>query len=98
MTTKQKILAFLSQNEECVLATVSESGPEAATVGFTALVYDVDDPTRANEVSVLGTSKYLEGNPSTLGTMVLEPSALYYGEVHPTYTDTLRAGLRAAGY
>jgi hypothetical protein len=30
--------------------------------------------------------------------MLLEPSSLYYGEVHPTYLDTIRAGLSAAGF
>ena len=71
---------------------------EAATLGFTALVYDVDDPARPNEVTVEATSKYEQGNPSTFGTLVLEPSSLYYGEVHPTYLDKVRAGLVAAGY
>ncbi|HZK76881.1 MAG TPA: hypothetical protein VFD13_08245, partial [Candidatus Kapabacteria bacterium] len=70
----------------------------AATLGFTALVYDVDDPARPNEVTTQATSQYAAGNPSTFGTLVLEPSALYYGEVHPTYLDKLRKGLQAAGY
>ncbi|MFI5202423.1 MAG: hypothetical protein ACHQNE_08545 [Candidatus Kapaibacterium sp.] len=70
----------------------------AATLGFTALVYDVDDPARPNEVTVQATSHYEAGNPSTFGTLVLEPSALYYGEVHPTYLDMLRKGLVSAGY
>lgn len=34
MTTQQKILAFLAQHEECVIATAGEHSPEAATVGF----------------------------------------------------------------
>jgi general stress protein 26 len=34
MTTQQKILEFLKQHNECVIATSSEHGPEAATVGF----------------------------------------------------------------
>ena len=71
---------------------------DAATLGFTALVYDVDDPARPNEATVQATSKYEAGNPSTFGTLVLEPGALYYGEVHPTYLDMLRKGLQAAGY
>ena len=70
----------------------------AATLGFTALVYDVDDPAHPNEVTVQATSKYKAGNPSTFGTLVLEPSALYYGEVHPTYLEMLRRGLVSAGY
>jgi hypothetical protein len=71
---------------------------EAATLGFTALVYDIDDPAHPNEVTVEATSKYEQGNPSTFGTLVLEPSSLYYGEVHPTYLDKVRMGLVAAGY
>ena len=71
---------------------------DAATLGFTAIVYDVDDPTHPNETTVEATSKYEEGNPSTLGTLVLEPSTLYYGEVHPTYLDEVRNRLGASGY
>ncbi len=34
-TTQQKVIAYLGQFEECVMATVNEKGqPEAATVGF----------------------------------------------------------------
>ncbi len=71
---------------------------DAATLGFSAVIYDVDDPSHPDEVTVEGTSRYEEGNPSTLGTMVLEPSTLYYGEVHPTYLEELRAGLSLSGY
>jgi general stress protein 26 len=34
MTTQEKILDFLSLHDECVIATLGETGPEAATVGF----------------------------------------------------------------
>ena len=35
MSTQEKILTFLAQHKECVLATVGEDGkPQAATVGF----------------------------------------------------------------
>jgi general stress protein 26 len=34
MTTRQKILNFLKQHDDCVIATIGENGPEAATVGF----------------------------------------------------------------
>jgi hypothetical protein len=71
---------------------------DAATLGFTAVVYDVDDASRPNEVTAQATSKFEEGNPSTFGTLVLEPSTLYYGEVHPTYLEQVRTGLVAAGY
>ncbi|MDP4198740.1 MAG: hypothetical protein Q8922_02095 [Bacteroidota bacterium] len=79
------------------LATLGGIG-DAATLGFTALVSDVDDPAHPNEVTVQATSKYEAGNPSTFGTLVLEPSTLYYGEVHPTYLQELRSGLVSAGY
>ncbi len=49
----------------------------AATLGFTALVYDIDDPSHPNEVTIQATSKYEEGNPATFGTLVLEPSGEY---------------------
>jgi general stress protein 26 len=34
MNTQQKILAFLAQQEECVIATACDNVPEAAIVGF----------------------------------------------------------------
>jgi hypothetical protein len=70
----------------------------AATLGFTALVYDIDDPAHPDEVTIQGTSKYEAGNPSSFGTLVLEPRGQYYGEVHPTYLDKLKTGLINAGY
>lgn len=85
-----------SHEESSTIPTASITN--AATLGFTALVYDVDDPAHPNEVTVQATSHYEEGNPSTFGTLVLEPSALYYGEVHPTYLKELRRELMSAGY
>jgi hypothetical protein len=79
------------------LATLAGIG-DAATLGFTALIYDVDDTQHANEVTLEATSQYEQGNPSTFGTMVLEPSSLYYGEVHPTYLNALRSQLSSAGF
>lgn len=87
-----------TSSEDTSELSSSASITNAATLGFTALVYDVDDPAHANEVTVLGTSKFEAGNPSTLGTLVLEPSGQYYGEVHSTYLDKLRAGMSRAGY
>ncbi len=78
--------------------TPTASITDAATLGFTALVYDIDNPTQPGDVKVQATSQYQAGNPSTFGTLVLEPSALYYGEVHPTYLEMLRKGLMSAGY
>ncbi|HEX5317179.1 MAG TPA: hypothetical protein VFX22_11065 [Candidatus Kapabacteria bacterium] len=86
-----------SKEETSDLASTA-SISNAATLGFTALIYDVDDPARPNEVTTQATSQYEAGNPSTFGTLVLEPSALYYGEVHPTYLEGLRKELQAAGY
>jgi len=38
MSTQQKILDFMVQHDECVIATVGADGlPQAATVGFSAL-------------------------------------------------------------
>jgi len=88
----------IASKEETSDLAATASITDAATLGFTALVYDVDDPARPNEVTVQATSHYEAGNPSTFGTLVLEPSALYYGEVHPTYLDMLRKGLVSAGY
>ncbi|HEY3876610.1 MAG TPA: hypothetical protein VGM92_14130 [Candidatus Kapabacteria bacterium] len=79
---------------------VTSSGTinNAATLGCTALVYDVDDASHPNEVTVEATSKFEEGNPSTFGTLVLEPSGISYGEVHPTYLKSLRDAMARAGY
>ncbi|GEM_PF-2589172 len=91
-------IAFRNTNEETSELQSTASITDAATLGFTALVYDVDDPTRPNEVTVQATSRYEEGNPTTFGTLVLEPSSSYYGEVHPTYLEKLRSGMSQAGY
>ncbi len=88
----------LGSAEDSSELPTSASITNAATLGFTALVYDVDDPAHPNEVTIQATSKYEAGNPATFGTLILEPSALDYGEVHPTYLDTLRAGMTSAGY
>jgi hypothetical protein len=90
-------VSFGSQDDSSGLIT-SASITNAATLGFTALVYDIDDPSHPNEVTIQATSKYEEGNPATFGTLVLEPSGEYYGEVHPTYLDKLHAGMTTAGY
>jgi len=90
-----------AQEEQSALGAESVTAGgigEAATLGFTAIVYDVDDASRPNEVTAQATSKYEEGNPSTFGTLVLEPSTLYYGEVHPTYLDEIRSRLASSGY
>ncbi len=84
--------------EDTAGLTLHASITNAATLGFTALVYDIDDASRPTEVTIQATSKYEEGNPATFGTLVLEPSAQYYGEVHATYLDKLRAGMTSAGY
>jgi hypothetical protein len=88
---------FASQEDTSALTSMA-GVINAATLGFTALVYDVDDPSHPNEVTIQGTSKYEEGNPASLGMLVLEPSAQYYGEVHATYLDKLRSGMTSAGY
>src|SRR5437667_1419842 len=56
-----------SEESSAELSTLSGIG-EAATIGFTALVSDVDDPTHANETTVQATSTIEAGNPSTFGT------------------------------
>ena len=84
--------------EDSAGLTSSATITNAATLGFTALVYDIDDLSHPDEVTVQATSKYEEGNPATFGTLVLEPSGQYYGEVHATYLDRLRSGLKIAGY
>jgi hypothetical protein len=91
-------MPFAKSGEESSDISSTASITDAATLGFTALVYDVDDPAHPNEVTVEATSKYEAGNPASFGTLVLEPSSSYYGEVHPTYLDMLKKGLVAAGY
>jgi hypothetical protein len=84
--------------DDSSILTTSASITNAATLGFTAIVYDIDDPSHPNEVTTEATSKYEEGNPASFGTLVLEPSAQYYGEVRSTYLDKLKTGMKIAGY
>ncbi|MEO6939302.1 MAG: hypothetical protein ABI444_04065 [Candidatus Kapaibacterium sp.] len=71
---------------------------ELPSIGFTAVVYDIDDASRPEEVTVQATSNFKPGDPSTMGTLILEPSTKFYGEVSPTYEATVKQGLTGAGF
>ncbi len=71
---------------------------DAPSMGFTAIVYDVDDAAHPQEVKSQATSNFKINDPSTLGTLILEPSTKFYGEVWPTYTEVVRSGLTRAGF
>lgn len=71
---------------------------DSPTLGFTAVVSDVDDPHRPAEQTVQATSRFRESDPTSLGTLDLKPSRQFYGYVHVTYLEDLKRGLREAGY
>jgi hypothetical protein len=71
---------------------------DAPSMGFTAIVYDIDDPSRPLEFKTQATSNFKINDPSSLGTLILEPSTKFYGEVWPTYTNVVRTGLGRAGF
>jgi hypothetical protein len=71
---------------------------DAPSMGFTALVYDVDDPSHPEEVKVQATSAFKMNDPSSFGTLLLEPTSKFYGEVTPTYEMALKEGLARAGF
>jgi len=73
-------------------------GEEHLSMGFTALVYDIDDPSRPQEATIQATSQYKKSDPSSFGTLIFEPQGSFYGEVYPTYMNTLRQELQTAGY
>ncbi|HET9135833.1 MAG TPA: sugar-binding protein [Candidatus Kapabacteria bacterium] len=71
---------------------------EYPTIGFTAVVTDLDDPNHPDEVTQQATSDFHPENPSTFGELVLIPSGAFYGYVKPTYTSELTDELLKAGY
>lgn len=75
-----------------------ETKEESPIFGFTALVHDVDDPNRPNEVTMQGTSRFRTGDPSSFGALDMKPSSQFYGRVYSTYTQGVREGLLDAGF
>lgn len=71
---------------------------ESPVFGFTALVHDVDDPNRPNEVTIQATSAFKPGDPSSFGALDLKPSTQFYGRVYSTFVPTLKEGLLDAGF
>ncbi len=68
------------------------------TIGFTAVVNDLDDPTHPDEITQQATSDFKPENPSTFGELILIPTGAFYGFVQPTYTKELTGELLEAGY
>lgn len=89
-------------NANATASSTNENGTrnddDQLSLGFTALVYDVDDPSRPGEVTVQATSEYKKADPSTFGTLIFEPQGLFYGEVTPTYISSLKDAIVKAGY
>lgn len=71
---------------------------ESPILGFTALVHDIDDPSRPKEVTVQATSAFAAGDPSSFGALDLKPSTQFYGRVISTYLPELKESLIEAGF
>jgi hypothetical protein len=75
-----------------------EDYAEYPHLGFTAVVFDVDNPSLPDEVTEQATSDFRPNDPTSYGELILIPSAEFYGQVIPTYTTELTEGLIKAGY
>ncbi len=71
---------------------------ESPVLGLTAVVHDIDDPNRPNEVTVQATSAFRLGDPSSFGALDLKPSTQFYGRVYSTFLPDLKQGLLEAGF
>lgn len=76
----------------------SNEKEESPIFGLTALVQDVDDPNRPNEVTVQATSAFRQGDPSSFGALDLKPSTQFYGRVYSTFLPQLKQSLLEAGF
>lgn len=76
----------------------SSEKEESPIFGLTALVYDIDDPNRPNEVTLQATSAFRAGDPSSFGALDLKPSTQFYGRVYSTFLPELKQGLLEAGF
>jgi hypothetical protein len=76
----------------------TETREESPVFGFTALIHDIDDPNRPQELTVQGTSQFRTGDPSSFGSLDLKPSTQFYGRVFSTYMEGLKQGLVDAGF
>jgi hypothetical protein len=67
-------------------------------IGFTAVVYDIDNPAHPEEVTVQATSNFRQDDPTSFGELHLIPSGKFYGAVKPTYMKEFTQELLQSGY
>jgi len=67
-------------------------------IGFTAVIYDIGNPSHPEDVTVLATSNFRQDDPTSLGELRLVPSGKFYGSVKPTYMKEFKEELVRAGY
>jgi hypothetical protein len=67
--------------------------------GMSIVAYDVDNPYRPEETTVMATSQKFEASkPATYGSIVLVPRALHYGEAVNIYLTDIRERLEEVGF
>ena len=67
-------------------------------MGFTAVIYDIDNPSHPEDVTVMATSNFRQDDPTSFGELRLIPSGKFYGSVKPTYMKEFKEELVRAGY
>ncbi len=65
--------------------------------GCTVIVRDVDNEFRPEEETVIATSKFLNGNPSSYGSLLFIPDTMVYGEAMNIYLDQIAERLKQLG-
>jgi hypothetical protein len=67
--------------------------------GMTIVDYDVDNPYRPEETTIMATSQKFEaGKPATFGSIVLVPHALHYGEAVNIFLGDVKERLKEVGF
>ena len=68
-------------------------------IGATVVVYDLDNPWRPDEVTVMATShNFNSKKPATFGSVVIVPAKLHYGESTNIFQEEVHERLEEIGY
>ncbi|MEI8135643.1 MAG: hypothetical protein WCH46_11335 [bacterium] len=67
-------------------------------IGFTAIVYDIDNPKHPEETTIQATSNFRTDDPTSFGEINFIPSRKFYGMVQPLYLKEFTQEMIEAGY
>lgn len=71
---------------------------ELLEIGFTTVVYDIDNEFRPEEASKIATSAFNPQNPASFGSLLFIPDGQWYGTTHNIYRDDILKYLSELGF